>query len=77
MRATWSRYQPDSIVEAVRHAWDAREGCRFEGKSGQVVLDQVRTVDKPIAIAGVNEDFARQVDVFIQQYRPAREELAK
>lgn len=37
----------------------------------------IRPMDKPIAIAGVNEDFARQVDEFIQQYRPALEELAK
>jgi antitoxin component of MazEF toxin-antitoxin module len=34
-------------------------------------------VEKPIAITGVNEDFARQVDEFIHQYRPALEELAK
>jgi putative addiction module antidote len=34
-------------------------------------------VEKPLATAGVNEDFARQVDEFIQQYRPALEELAK
>jgi len=34
-------------------------------------------VEKPLAIEGVNEDFARQVDEFIQQYRPALEELAK
>jgi putative addiction module antidote len=34
-------------------------------------------VEKPLAIAGVNEDFASQVDEFIQQYRPALEELAK
>ena len=34
-------------------------------------------VEKPLAIAGVNEDFARQVDEFIQKYRPALEELAK
>ena len=34
-------------------------------------------VEKPIAIAGVNEEFARQVDAFIQQYRHALEELAK
>ena len=34
-------------------------------------------VEKPMAIAGVNEEFARQVDAFIQQYRPALEELAK
>jgi len=34
-------------------------------------------VEKLVAMAGVNEDFAPQVDEFIQQYRPALEELAK
>ena len=34
-------------------------------------------VEKPLVIAGVNEDFARQVDEFIQKYRPALEELVK
>ena len=32
---------------------------------------------KPIAIPGVNEEIVQQVDEFIQQYRPALEELAK
>jgi hypothetical protein len=30
-----------------------------------------------MAIAGVDEGFAHQVDEFIRQYRPALEELAK
>lgn len=34
-------------------------------------------VPKPLAVAGVDEHFARQVDEFIEQYRPALEELAK
>lgn len=33
--------------------------------------------EKPLAISGVDEDFARQVNEFIEQYRPALEELAK
>ena len=37
----------------------------------------ITPVEKHTAIAGVNEEFARQVDEFIQQYRPALEELAK
>ncbi len=37
----------------------------------------ITPVEKPVAMAGVNEEFARQVDEFIQQYRPALEELAK
>jgi len=30
----------------TRHA-DTRHACRFQGKSGQIVLDQLRTVDRP------------------------------
>ncbi len=37
----------------------------------------ISPVEKPLAIAGVDEKFARQVEAFIQQYRPALEELAR
>jgi len=37
----------------------------------------VTPVEKPLAIAGVDEDFARQVNGFIELYRSALEELAK
>lgn len=29
-----------------RHAYPSRVSCTFQGKSGQVALDQIRTVDK-------------------------------
>jgi putative addiction module antidote len=54
-----------------------------DGESVDLELDReqrrviITPVEKPIVIAGVNEDFARQVDEFIRQYRPALEELAK
>jgi putative addiction module antidote len=54
-----------------------------DGENVNLELDReqrrviITPVKKPIVIAGVNEDFARQVDEFIQQYRPALEELAK
>lgn len=54
-----------------------------DGASVQLELDReqkrviITPVEKPIAIAGVNEEFARQVDEFIEQYRPALDELAK
>ena len=54
-----------------------------DGESVNLELDHeqrrviITPVEKPVAIAGVNEDFARQVDEFIQEYRPALEELAK
>jgi len=31
----------------------------------------------PLAASGVDERFAKQVDIFINQYRPALEKLAK
>jgi antitoxin component of MazEF toxin-antitoxin module len=37
----------------------------------------ITPLEKTIEIAGVNEEFAHQVDAFIQQYRSALDELAK
>jgi antitoxin MazE len=54
-----------------------------DGESVHLELDReqrrviITPVEKPIALGEVNEEFARQVDEFIQQYRPALEELAK
>lgn len=53
------------------------------GESVNLELDHqqhrliITRVEMPVAIAGVNEAFAHQVDAFIQQYRPALDELAK
>jgi mRNA interferase MazF len=40
------------------HAYPSRVPCRFKGKRGQVVLDQIRTVDKARLIKkmGVMDD---------------------
>jgi putative addiction module antidote len=54
-----------------------------DGESVNLELDReqrraiITPVEKPRTIPGVNEEFARQVDEFIQQYRPALDELAK
>lgn len=54
-----------------------------DGESVNLELDHqqhrviITPVEKPIEIAGVDEAFARQVHVFIEQYREALEELAK
>lgn len=37
----------------------------------------ITPVEKPATLAGINEEFAHQVDEFIHQYRPALEQLAK
>lgn len=54
-----------------------------DGESVNLELDReqrrviISPVHKPVVIAGVNEEFARQVEEFIQQYRLALDELAK
>ena len=54
-----------------------------EGSDVSVELDRenrqiiISPVDEPLAVAGVNEEFAQQVSEFIEQYRPALEALAK
>lgn len=54
-----------------------------EGAEVSVELDRERRriVIQPVQVslteAGVDEDFARQVDAFIERYRPALEALAK
>lgn len=54
-----------------------------DGSDVSVELDRehrqiiIRPVDKPIAAAGVDEDFARQVSEFIAEYRPALNSLSK
>ncbi len=54
-----------------------------DGEQVNLELDHERQrliitpAEKPYAITGVNEEFARQVNEFIEQYRPALDELAK
>jgi len=54
-----------------------------EGVQVSVDLDRekrrivITPVEKPLAISGVDETFARQVAEFIKEYRPALEALAK
>jgi antitoxin MazE len=54
-----------------------------EGAEVEVDLDRenrrviLKPVETPLAVVGVDEKFALQVAEFIDQYRPALEELAK
>jgi antitoxin MazE len=63
---------------------DVLEGLNLsEGKNISLQLDSqnqraiITPMEKPGAVAGITEDFARQVNDFIDQYRPALDELAK
>jgi putative addiction module antidote len=54
-----------------------------DGENVSVELDReqkrviITPAEKPLAIAGIDEEFAQQVNEFIEQYRPALKELAK
>jgi putative addiction module antidote len=57
---------------------DIHEGAEVEidldRENRQMIL---KPLEMPLAISGVDEEFAHQVAEFIEQYRPALEELAK
>lgn len=44
-------------------------------RDGQRLI--ISPAEKPKVIAGIDNDFARQVNEFIEQYQPALDELAK
>jgi putative addiction module antidote len=54
-----------------------------EGSDVSVDLDRekrqivISPAERPLAVAGVDEEFARLVAEFIEQYRPALDALAK
>jgi putative addiction module antidote len=54
-----------------------------EGSDVSVDLDRekrqiiISPLEEPLAVAGVDEEFAQQVAEFIEQYRPALEALAR
>lgn len=69
------------VVSLPREALDfleIREGTEVEvdldRENRQVIL---KPAAAPLAGSGVDEEFARQVAEFIEQYRPALEKLSK
>lgn len=65
---------PKEILDGLNLKDGQNVSLELDRKQKCVILTPV---EKPLAAAGVNEDFARQVNEFIEQYRPALEELAK
>lgn len=65
---------PREILDELGLAEGENVSLELDSQQRQVI---VRPVEKPLAIAGVDEEFARQINDFIEQYRPALEELAK
>ena len=65
---------PKEILDELGLAEGENVSLELDRQQRQVI---VRPVEKPLAIVGVDEEFARQINDFIEQYRPALEELAK
>jgi putative addiction module antidote len=65
---------PKEILDGLGLADGEKVSLELDRQKKRVILTPV---EKPLAVAGVDEDFAHQVNEFIEQYRPALEELAK
>ncbi len=65
---------PKEVLDALGIKDGADVNLELDHEQRRVIISPV---EKPFAIAGVDKGFARQVEEFIQQYRPALEELAK
>ena len=65
---------PKEVLEELGVKEGESVNLEFDREQQRVIITPV---EKPVAVAGVNEEFARQVDEFIQQYRSALDELAK
>jgi antitoxin component of MazEF toxin-antitoxin module len=65
---------PKEILDGLGLVDGENVSLEFDRQKKRVILTPV---EKPLAVAGVDEDFAHQVNEFIEHYRPALEELAK
>ncbi len=64
---------PKDILDPLGMSEGSDVAVELDRKNRQIVI---RAVEKPLA-AGIDETFARQVDDFIEEYRPALEALAR
>ena len=65
---------PKEILDGLGLADGENVSLEFDRQKKRIIITPV---EKPLAVAGVDEKFAQQVNQFIEQYRPALEELAK
>ena len=65
---------PKEALEFLRLSDGAGVSVELDRTQRQIVISPV---ELPLAVSGVDESFAQQVDAFIEQYRPALDELAK
>lgn len=65
---------PKDVLDPLRLAEGAEVDVQLDQDRGVITIAPVLS---PVAVKGVDEDFARQVSEFIDQYRPALEALAR
>ena len=65
---------PREALDSLGIAEGADVALEIDRQNKQIVITPAQA---PLAAAGVDQDFARQVNTFIDRYRPALEELAK
>jgi putative addiction module antidote len=64
---------PKDMLEPLGMSEGSDVAVELDRKNGQITI---RAVEKPIT-GGIDETFARQVNDFIEEYRPALEALAR
>jgi antitoxin component of MazEF toxin-antitoxin module len=64
---------PKNILDELQLSEGKDVSIELDSQQRQIVISPV---EKPFAV-GIDETFARQVDDFIKEYRPALEALAK
>ncbi|MFZ5818286.1 MAG: AbrB/MazE/SpoVT family DNA-binding domain-containing protein [Chloroflexota bacterium] len=65
---------PRDVFEPIGLAEGAEVSVELDREKGQIVI---RPVELPVAGAGIDQEFARQVSEFIAAYRPALESLSR
>jgi antitoxin MazE len=65
---------PKDALEALQLSDGAGVSVELDRGKRKIVISPVPL---PLAVSGIDATFAQQVDAFIEQYRPALEELAK
>jgi putative addiction module antidote len=65
---------PKDIIEYLDIDEGTEVNVELDREKRQIVI---KPAEPPLVIAGVDREFAHQINEFIEQYRPALEELAK
>jgi putative addiction module antidote len=65
---------PRDVIEYLNMDEGTKVNVEVDQEKRQIVITPA---EPPLAIAGVDPEFAHQITEFIEQYRPALEKLAK